>query len=164
MGGPEMATCGNCHKTDQSVEHVRECYKQRFATLEAAPIEPSGFVKAYAQKAYTPMALAPVVPDSYYALRTENGIVFYRVRTGKKDDKWKGFQFVDRLVGHPGDWAKYPVMKGERHKVLNAIGADPLAAAKLYGEEHKVCAVCSSPLSDPESLAAGIGPICAKRF
>lgn len=159
-----MATCGNCHKADQTVEHIRECYQQRYTTLAETPVNPSGFAKAFAQQAFAPMALAPVVPDSYYALRTEKGLVFYRVRTGKKDDKWKGFQFVDRLIGHPGDWKTVPVMRGDRHAVLNTLAVDPKAAALLYSHEHKLCAVCQSPLSDPVSLAEGIGPICAKRF
>lgn len=160
-----MVTCGNCHQPEQTVEHVRDCYKQRYITLAATPVEPSGFAKSYAQsKDFSPMALAPVVPDSNYALETPNGLCFYRVRTGKKKDKWEGFQFVDRLTGAPGAWRSTPVMRGDRHAVLNTLAQDPKAAAVRYSREFTECAVCGSPLSDPVSREQGLGPICAKRF
>lgn len=41
---------------------------------------------------------------------------------------------------------------------------DPLAAAKLYGVETGRCGCCGRELTDPESIAAGIGPVCAGRF
>lgn len=41
---------------------------------------------------------------------------------------------------------------------------DPLAKAKLYGLQTGRCGCCGRELTDPESIAAGIGPICAGRF
>lgn len=163
-----MVTCGNCHETNQTVEHVKTCYKQRYTTLASTPVVASGFAKTYAEaRDFQPMATAtkaPDVPDSHYAIETAQGLVFYRVRTGKKKDKWEGFQFVDRLTGAPGDWRSTPVMKGDRHAVLNALSQDPKAAAVRYSHEFTQCAVCGSPLSDPVSREMGLGPICAKRF
>lgn len=41
---------------------------------------------------------------------------------------------------------------------------DPKAAAEAYGKKYGVCCICSRELSDPESVARGIGPICATRM
>lgn len=39
-----------------------------------------------------------------------------------------------------------------------------LDEAKAYGRETGVCCVCSAELTNPDSIAAGIGPICAGRL
>lgn len=44
------------------------------------------------------------------------------------------------------------------------IGRDPLAAAIEHGKLTGKCAICSRALDNPESVARGIGPICAKKF
>jgi Family of unknown function (DUF6011) len=48
-------------------------------------------------------------------------------------------------------------------KVLE-VCADPEQAAVAYGKQFGQCACCGRELSDPESVARGIGPICAGRF
>lgn len=150
-----MATCGKCKAQGQTVAHIRACY--------AAP---AGNVLT--KEVFMPMALAtPAVkveiPSSKYALPKEDGkIIFYDVRKGTK--KWAGFTFVDRLVGHPGDWMTYPVKGENKIHVLDQIAHDPKAAALLFSRTFVICAACGSPLSDPESLAAGFGPICQMKF
>jgi hypothetical protein len=47
---------------------------------------------------------------------------------------------------------------------LQRIEADPEAAAVLHGRASGCCSVCSRDLTDPESIARGIGPICAEKF
>lgn len=42
--------------------------------------------------------------------------------------------------------------------------ADPKAAAIAYGVQTGSCSCCGRELTDPASIAAGIGPICAKKF
>jgi hypothetical protein len=48
-------------------------------------------------------------------------------------------------------------------EVLKVL-ADPAQAAIAYGKEFGVCSACSRTLTDPVSIAAGIGPICAGNF
>lgn len=36
--------------------------------------------------------------------------------------------------------------------------------AAAYGRETGICMICNRTLSDPKSVAAGIGPICIKGF
>lgn len=38
-----------------------------------------------------------------------------------------------------------------------------LEQAKAYGVQTGVCCVCAAVLTDPKSIAAGIGPVCAGR-
>ncbi len=45
-----------------------------------------------------------------------------------------------------------------------AAAADPEAAAVAYGKAYGICACCGRTLTNPESIARGIGPICADRF
>jgi hypothetical protein len=52
---------------------------------------------------------------------------------------------------------------GARDSVLAAM-ADPLAAAVAYGRATGTCSCCGRALSDPISVARGIGPVCAGNF
>lgn len=47
---------------------------------------------------------------------------------------------------------------------LILAAADPSAAAKAYGFATSSCSCCGKTLSDPVSIAAGIGPICAEGY
>jgi hypothetical protein len=51
----------------------------------------------------------------------------------------------------------------QQDKILAFI-KDPKAAAEAYGIETGVCCVCNATLTNKESIARGIGPICASRF
>jgi hypothetical protein len=43
---------------------------------------------------------------------------------------------------------------------LNEIAVNPSQAARDYGKKTGVCCCCGRELTDPASIAAGIGPIC----
>ena len=45
-----------------------------------------------------------------------------------------------------------------------AVAADPATAAKAYGQRTGSCSCCGRELTNAESIALGIGPICASRF
>lgn len=47
--------------------------------------------------------------------------------------------------------------------VLSAM-SDPLATAVAYGKRTGRCSCCGRELTDPASVAVGIGPVCAKNF
>lgn len=44
------------------------------------------------------------------------------------------------------------------------VAADPAAAATAHGHEYGYCSCCGRELTNPESVARGIGPICAERW
>jgi len=47
---------------------------------------------------------------------------------------------------------------------LREFDADPLAAAVKYGKLSGRCCSCGRDLTDPVSIEAGIGPVCARKF
>lgn len=47
---------------------------------------------------------------------------------------------------------------------LLAIAADPLGEATLFGKQTGQCGCCGRELTDPNSIEAGIGPICATKW
>lgn len=44
------------------------------------------------------------------------------------------------------------------------VMADPVAAAIAHGKEFGVCSCCNRALTDPESVARGIGPVCFANY
>lgn len=52
----------------------------------------------------------------------------------------------------------------EQQAALLEIASDPLKKAIEHGRMTGECAVCSRELTDPESIARGIGPVCADKF
>lgn len=103
---------------------------------------------------------ATTVPAGYYAvecLSGNNDLTFVKVDRPEKG-KWAGYTFVKRVVGgHPD-----PIKGAERSAVLAAIAADPDAGPR-YGREIGNCYVCGRSLTDEESRALGIGPVCRGR-
>lgn len=118
-----------------------------------------------AKEATTPEP-APDVEAGRYAVADEvtGDWTFYQVDR-PTEGRWAGHTFLNHLVGAPGDWARYSVHSrkdSERYsRVMTAIAADPHAAMVAFGRESGICGACGSPLSDPESRARGIGPVCA---
>lgn len=47
---------------------------------------------------------------------------------------------------------------------LFQIAADPAEIARVHGKETGECCCCGRELTDPNSIAAGIGPICAENW
>lgn len=98
---------------------------------------------------------AATVPDGRYAVRNNDGdYAFYRV--------WNGDRAV--LVYQQISDAETRVARTVAQGVLAKIAADPKEAAMAYGRELGVCGVCNRTLTNPESISAGIGPVCASRF
>lgn len=52
----------------------------------------------------------------------------------------------------------------EAEAAIVDISKDPAAAAVAYGHKFGRCSVCNRELSDAESVARGIGPICAEKY
>lgn len=100
-----------------------------------------------------------VTPAGRYAVEVEGILRFYRVDK-PTEGRWAGYTFLNRQASD--DF--FPVRdRTEKVKVLGLIDADPRAAAIRYGLELGVCSLCGRVLTDPDSRAAGVGPICAAR-
>ena len=44
------------------------------------------------------------------------------------------------------------------------VASDPKSAAIAYGKQTGICSCCGAELTDPKSIARGIGPICADNW
>ncbi|WP_239482855.1 DUF6011 domain-containing protein [Paraburkholderia sp. C35] len=78
----------------------------------------------------------------------------------------EGFKRGGRYLGKVADGkfiASDACTAAERTKVLD-VCADPKQAAEAFGKETGRCACCGRELTDPESIANSIGPICAGRY
>ena len=49
-------------------------------------------------------------------------------------------------------------------EIIMGAANDPLSAAIRYGKVSGECSCCGRELTDPRSIEAGIGPICATKF
>jgi len=104
-----------------------------------------------------PVAAAPAVAAGRYALIQDGVTKFYRVDR-PTEGKWAGYVFVKVQAGD--DF--WPIKGAGKDAILAAIAADPDALAR-YGRELGICGVCGRTLTDEESRARGIGPVCLEK-
>lgn len=110
------------------------------------------------------------LPAGRYAVPggdTRLKVLIQQVPPGEPD-KWAGYTFVSDAADY-GRRRRYGLQRpgklytGELQAELSAIMADPKAATVAYGKLTSHCGVCGRPLEDAESVARGIGPICASK-
>lgn len=70
-----------------------------------------------------------------------------------------GYTFVSQVSGENHFSIRD---KAEREKILGEIAKNPLEALKRFGTEIGQCGHCRKQLTDAESRAFGIGPVCRK--
>lgn len=86
--------------------------------------------------------------------RLSNGDI-YRVQRSRESN---------RLYAKKLDWANNRFeFAGGAMRLITADDRMTLDEAKAWGVETGVCCVCSAMLTDPKSVEAGIGPVCAGR-
>jgi len=83
--------------------------------------------------------------------------------------KWRGWIFVKdgAEYGHGKRYGKQRpggMYEGDIKDTLRAIAVDPGAASRAYGKLVGRCGVCGRKLEDEDSVARGIGPICAGKM
>lgn len=71
-------------------------------------------------------------------------------------------------VSPEGKWAKSKAVTEEIFNhlagLLIDLGLDPSGTAEKYGKQSGSCCFCNKKLTDPKSLKAGFGPVCAEHF
>ena len=105
------------------------------------------------------------VADGRYALDIDGKFRCFRVNTPTKG-KWEGFTFLKEVFGGGGiGKPREDAIRNRdiRNSVLPAISEDSEALAR-YGQELGICGNCGLPLTDEESRAIGIGPVCRKNL
>jgi len=79
-----------------------------------------------------------------------------------KDDNGLPGAYLGKVLG--GKFLKSRDCSDATQAVIVELSKDPKAAAIAYGKKFGRCSVCARELTDEESVAAGIGPVCAKRY
>ena len=104
------------------------------------------------------------IPAGRYAIDDETGkLHFYKIDR-PSEGRWRGYTFVNEIVGggFAGASVRYPVRdKARRERILREIATDVEGAMTRYGKELGVCGHCGRELTDEDSRARGIGPVCA---
>lgn len=106
---------------------------------------------------------------SYFAVPDGDTRLKLCIRRPGKSSRYFGWTFVDdgAVYGSRKTYGKQApdgMYKGDVQDALRAILADPLEASKAYGKLTGTCGVCGRDLEDEDSVAAGIGPICAAKY
>lgn len=99
----------------------------------------------------------PNVPAGRYAVEHEGTLKFYRVDR-PTEGRWAGYTFLNVQASDETYSIKNVDTKRE---VLGLIAEDPKGAAQRYGHELGKCGICGRTLTNEESRALGIGPVCA---
>lgn len=166
--------CGNCKEEGPhvSVDHVRACYQGKTtADIQADRLNNAaaeritdGFVtksnKEQRPQFYGRGRPLPF-PAGRYAIDPVNPSQkqqthFYRI-DAPEDGKWAGYVFVKEQAGDE----LHPVKGMSATIIIDAIvEAGPEAAMLRYGKELGSCGHCGRTLTDAESRAYGIGPVC----
>ena len=104
-----------------------------------------------------------------YAVPGDESRLKVRVEHGKEGTKWEGWTFVKDGAVYGGG-QRYGTQRpdgdyqGKIVDQLKAILDDPFEAMCEYGRITSTCGACGRPLEDEESVARGIGPVCATKF
>lgn len=102
---------------------------------------------------------AQAVPAGRYAVQIEDRLVFFKV-DAPTEGRWAGYTFVEQQLSD--EFVR--VHRAFQRKLLEQLRRDGFAKASMvYGRELGVCGVCSRTLTNEESRAAGIGPVCREK-
>lgn len=74
------------------------------------------------------------------------------------DNMWYG------RISREGELEKSRSTTAEVIEALKDLAEDPARTAETYGKLHNECCFCARDLTDPRSVAAGYGPVCAENF
>lgn len=97
--------------------------------------------------------------EGRYAVEHEGVLKFYRVSNGK--GRWAGRTFLEVQASDE----RYPIRSAAtKAEIFALILANPLEAAKRYGQELGACHRCGRTLTDATSRELGIGPDCRSKL
>lgn len=75
----------------------------------------------------------------------------------------QGFEeYLGKIVGNVFSPAR--ACTPEHKQAILAAAADPLEAILAFGRATGKCSICGRPLTDPESIANSVGPVCRAKF
>lgn len=103
-------------------------------------------------------------------IKLTSGEVTVKVTQGSEGSQWEGMLFIKNEEGKKLGQVKngkfvrnYQCEDVEAVAVVDCLN-DPEKAAVAYGKAYSRCGICGRGLLNDESIARGIGPICAENF
>lgn len=153
-------------REDMRTSYRREDFSMRAASIAISHLEATVEEMRKGAEASIVLNVDPcavdagvLVPKGYYAVATEKGatnaLAFYRV-TVSEDERV-------RWVAHQVSGTFQSLPKAQAESVLWKIVEDPREAKLAYGRELGFCGECGRPLTNDESRAYGMGPICRSK-
>ena len=108
-------------------------------------------------KAEAPVVVADPVTEA--GMYRQDGVV-YRVKVAKGSGNLYALRYCPEVIGKASERFVYAPGMVRRLTASDRLSLDE---AKALGHQFGQCCVCGAELSDPKSVEAGIGPVCAKR-
>lgn len=132
--------CGKCKGRHGSVNDVRVCYRAE---------TPSDGANRMADTIVKNLTAEPAAEGVYRV----HGKRIFRVVSNRTS----GHRVAEELIG-----GKFVYAKGWVYRLRDSERMS-LEDAKKYGRETGTCVRCGITLTNPASVEAGIGPICATK-
>lgn len=146
-------------QSDRQIEDAGEALPPAAeAANEVAPAIPNGFYTVIIDAAGTYRTLRVGECPDYFTVKPGTQLISFLNGPDNTSD-YKGFAF---LAGRKVSiWSKFKTADALR-QAADMLVADPMTGASEYVKRSNRCFVCNRPLTTPESIARGIGPICAE--
>lgn len=129
-------------------------------------IETNRVIKAKVNEAKSRVTLAPVTVAGFDLSRRDSAGV-YVMRDGSYTRVYYGQQsgnmLAKRLRVVDGEYEYQYIGMAQKHAKM-VDRKMTIDEAKSLGKATGTCCVCGRRLDDPESVDAGIGPVCASKF
>jgi uncharacterized CHY-type Zn-finger protein len=144
-------TCGHCRNTHTNVAEVRACARQK-------PLPPRVMAAERRREYREPAA------EGFYQ---KNGSVF-KVQmnlagTRRYAKVLEVVEGVDTLTGEDSARGQWVIARGAVYQLSTEHKLSKEQAAE-FGKLYGVCCICGRRLTNEESIAAGIGPICSGKM
>lgn len=159
-------TCPKCNGTGK-YNYRFQCFRcNGLGQIPATPVAALGqSVSAQVDKVVDALNLAHKNGIENPILRLGE----YKVSLARKDSKNPGAIYIKagqdyfgKIMNH--QFFPTAACTAVRVKEITDLIADPFMSAVAYGKKTKRCAICGITLTNPVSVAHGIGPICAGKY
>jgi hypothetical protein len=142
---------------------------ERAAAVTAAPVVDASKIEQAFATARTAADRPGAKGVMVRPIKLQSGEITVRFTPGSIGSQWEGMLFAksgDKKLGSikAGRFnRRFECTDAEAAAVLDCA-SNPEKAAVAYGKAWSTCGICGRGLLNDESIARGIGPICAERF
>lgn len=164
----QMAAVNKCIKSNKD-RAERRAAEQAQRVADAPVVNVSKLEQAFATARSN--AARPGMQGIFMKpIKLTSGDVTVKVTQGSQGSQWEGMLFIKnddgKKLGHvkSGKFVRNYVCEDvEAAAVVDCLN-DPEKAAVAYGKAYSRCGICGRGLLNDESIARGIGPVCAENF